>query len=848
MIPSNQVSPVTTNAQAVADFTIGDSQALIEMLSTKIYSNKIGSFIREICTNAIDANIASGRSQEPISIEIDFDTCVPSRKDFSCSVSTASGKKCLCSVSISDSGLGMSPELIKTNLAVLGQSTKNHDNQEHGGFGVGFLTTLAVSQNIEIVSRHQGWTYHYRIEEQDGQIGIYLLSSTLTPGVKTGTTVSTIINRANSFFLRDLRLAIGLLATTTTTLPILTSKDNILFEVKKRLTDEAAYFRSHVLCADQYFSYHTPDAIASNTGADTPLALGDMSLVVMLGEVAYPFAFGYHQSGDPLIVQAADEELLPQSDRALFRAYFRRFSPYVFTESAYWSKNVLILKFAIGELEVSTSRETLALSDHNKLNILRKLSRSFVAIKAATAKALYCNYDYSNGLSLSQCLYAARSWELPCFKANGNEFKTDDVECIKISSFFYLNKKNKWTIAAAIALDGLSIPREDVNTFQLLRLLFLIKQSYPDREIEIILIKGDSRQASIASLLKKHAVVITSVSTVVIDCRDFQMTCEASDEISTWAPSFGNCRTLVCDSVKKKTFNTSRNNVFLAFELTATQSDLPNSLPNIYAESLREHRVGMAQAKQLIETGARVFYLSTTDVELSPADARVIKLMKKRFKVRDTEFSRLYVLSPGTIEYLRELGVDLQNIYQLLLPKAVKWLKVDVEPKLKTAGCIPRSVSPYFTEFLNQKTVQKFIAPERRWLIRWMDREFSLWDALVQKQFMICSASEVASLGACLQDFRDTISSIKEYSHRQSSAASNALRRSFDLDLYDANEIVHSQLYYLFADVLYAFPVLFQSCIFRNDWKGSGELIQISLKIFTKDIRSGVLSRWRQHN
>jgi HSP90 family molecular chaperone len=129
VIPTTTTNSISTNTTNPTQFQIADSSVLVELLSSKLYSNKIGSFIREIGTNALDANLSSG-STEPITIEIGKD-----------------GQT--LTVAIGDTGAGMSPDTIASKLAVLGVSTKSEDNLAHGGYGIGFLTTLAVSRRIE---------------------------------------------------------------------------------------------------------------------------------------------------------------------------------------------------------------------------------------------------------------------------------------------------------------------------------------------------------------------------------------------------------------------------------------------------------------------------------------------------------------------------------------------------------------------------------------------------------------------------------------------------------------------------------------------------------------------------
>ena len=57
-------------AQSVDAFTIKASAKAFQILSSNLYSNPLGSMIRELSTNAYDAHIMVGKKDEPFKIKL----------------------------------------------------------------------------------------------------------------------------------------------------------------------------------------------------------------------------------------------------------------------------------------------------------------------------------------------------------------------------------------------------------------------------------------------------------------------------------------------------------------------------------------------------------------------------------------------------------------------------------------------------------------------------------------------------------------------------------------------------------------------------------------------------------
>src|SRR5690606_25175327 len=108
----NTIDPIRSRSFKIAD---ANQAFIIEALSKNIYRDPIGTIIREYSSNAWDANKEAG-VEEPILVQLDSD---PTGIFFS----------------VTDFGVGLSPERIDTVFVQYGESTKQKTDNEIGGFG-----------------------------------------------------------------------------------------------------------------------------------------------------------------------------------------------------------------------------------------------------------------------------------------------------------------------------------------------------------------------------------------------------------------------------------------------------------------------------------------------------------------------------------------------------------------------------------------------------------------------------------------------------------------------------------------------------------------------------------------
>jgi hypothetical protein len=136
-----------------------DAAAMVfQMFSKTIYSNPIGTVVREITSNAVDSHIEAGINL-PVLIKRSID-----------------GETGTHYISFIDYGVGMSPERIEEVYMTFFKSTKRADNSQIGGFGIGGKTPLAYKRSTgygegeydnsyQIITAFNGMKYSYLVYE-----------------------------------------------------------------------------------------------------------------------------------------------------------------------------------------------------------------------------------------------------------------------------------------------------------------------------------------------------------------------------------------------------------------------------------------------------------------------------------------------------------------------------------------------------------------------------------------------------------------------------------------------------------------------------------------------------------
>ena len=172
-----------SNIQVVGDITEFKSsidpknlEFITTLLSSNLYSAPERSFIREIVSNAWDAQVEAGTTDIPIIIKITetkYNTLYSGIGD----------------ITIRDFGTGLSPERFNEIYRNIGSSTKRESNDYHGAFGIGHLSGFSCSNTMYITSYYNDTCYEY-IGIKDANNIVYTLVSTTPTTEKNGLEVT----------------------------------------------------------------------------------------------------------------------------------------------------------------------------------------------------------------------------------------------------------------------------------------------------------------------------------------------------------------------------------------------------------------------------------------------------------------------------------------------------------------------------------------------------------------------------------------------------------------------------------------------------------------------------------
>ena len=124
--------------------------AMLRLLSSGLYSDKISAFIREWSTNAYDAMVEAGTIKDKT-----FIVHLPTKLE--------------PWFSIRDYGNGLSQSAMENNFSNFGDSTKTNSNLYNGSFGIGSKSGLSYTRDFTITSHHNGIKtfYNYGLNDEN---------------------------------------------------------------------------------------------------------------------------------------------------------------------------------------------------------------------------------------------------------------------------------------------------------------------------------------------------------------------------------------------------------------------------------------------------------------------------------------------------------------------------------------------------------------------------------------------------------------------------------------------------------------------------------------------------------
>lgn len=360
-------------------------RSLVQLLVGSLYANPVTASLRELITNALDAHLEVG-SEERVKIEL------PSVGD--------------PRVVIRDYGPGMSPERIKEVYLKFGSSTKRDGDIQHGAYGIGSKSMLAVATQGLIRSFHNGIVRHYCLYvDETGHQKLTTLLETETDepsGLEVSYSIpSSLVAPARLFIYGS------------------TFYQREKFILEDIYCDADSYRPSQFVTPLEYKKTHVSDAhelwvrkVTSST-IHTP----SLRLVLAHGNVYYNltrnvytdvleylrstgFSFPSSPGWDICTTSADDWEILTH-------------------QSACYSH--LVLKLPIGSIDLTTSREDVRQSKRSTEAIATALTKAYSEIQNTNLNLLQ-NLPTFQHLYRS-CLDAANTAFVNRFYFQGNHFQ-----------------------------------------------------------------------------------------------------------------------------------------------------------------------------------------------------------------------------------------------------------------------------------------------------------------------------------------------------------------------------------------------------------------------------------------
>lgn len=166
---SDHITHAVIGSKESVQMGVSNSATLMHVLSTALYTHPQLASVREIICNGWDGHIISGNTATPLQVTIDDQF-----------------------IKIRDFGPGIPHEKIGEIYGTYGNSTKRHDGQQTGGFGLGSKAPFAYTDNFEVINHHGGEKIIYRVSKSSMAAGGSPSIDTIVkvPSTETGIQVS----------------------------------------------------------------------------------------------------------------------------------------------------------------------------------------------------------------------------------------------------------------------------------------------------------------------------------------------------------------------------------------------------------------------------------------------------------------------------------------------------------------------------------------------------------------------------------------------------------------------------------------------------------------------------------
>lgn len=283
---------------------------MYKTMAESLYSNKIGSIVREITSNCFDSHVEAD-------VKYPVDIILESKSEL------LNGR--FPKIIFQDHGMGISPDRMQNVYSKFYGSTKRDTNGQIGGWGLGAKSPLSYTDEFSLVTRHNGVQYEYLIHK--GKV---------VPEIS-------LIHKESTELPNGSQVLIG----------IKNTEDYEEFE--KEIQSQLHYFDNiqYTNCGHNNFKVYKNDLFLyrQNLGEDEE-AFNTTELEIAIGTVRYPLSFS--QVNDPLV-------------------YKLKGFP-------------VALRFEIGEIGVTPSRETIEYTKFTKEAIIDKAKAVFKFIEQKVAE------------------------------------------------------------------------------------------------------------------------------------------------------------------------------------------------------------------------------------------------------------------------------------------------------------------------------------------------------------------------------------------------------------------------------------------------------------------------------
>ena len=312
---NSQHNEVLTNSTKQSTFTINASAQAFRILSDGLYEHKVAAIIRELSCNAYDAHVEKGNADEP------FKVILPNSLH--------------PYFEIEDYGIGLDDEGVRTIYTSYFTSTKQNSNDAIGAFGLGSKTPFSYTNSFTIRARKNGVERVYNA--YIGEDGAPCVNLMIEKETEEGSGIKITVPVKQEHFSRFHNEARFILS---------------MFKVRPSVPDST-------------FEFLLDEDLARE------LDEGKMCVRKISGNQSSLYQNTFYAVMGGVCYGVSIDSILGRLDHNL-SSYIRQ----IVLGNSYYSygnKNVMFLKFDIGELEPAASRETLSMNENTEQVLANKV-------------------------------------------------------------------------------------------------------------------------------------------------------------------------------------------------------------------------------------------------------------------------------------------------------------------------------------------------------------------------------------------------------------------------------------------------------------------------------------------